>query len=89
MTTLSGQSGPVLQPGDPIKAEKTAPSSKTLVTAAVVIGFVALAIVLSQFRTPPDAVVATKAPKTISIDTEKVDKEISSNRPVPGLRRWK
>jgi len=76
MTTLSGQSGPVLQPGDPIKAEKTAPSSKTLVTAAAVIGFIGMAIVLSQFRTPPSALVAKKAPKTISIDTEKVDKEI-------------
>ena len=71
------QDGPILNPGDALKPEKGSPSSRSIIMVAGLVAVIVLTMVLNQFRTPPGGLVREKsAPKTVSIETEKVDKEI-------------
>lgn len=68
--------GPVLNAGDSLKPAKTGSMNNQTIASIVVGGLILVAIVMGQLRTPPDLTIKKGPPKTLSIETEKVDKEI-------------
>jgi len=76
MASIKPTESAILNPGDPIRPEKPAPS-KLLAGVVLVGGFIVLSMVLQQFRSDQPSLVRGKAPaKTVSINREAVDKEI-------------
>ena len=68
--------GPVLNTGDALKPVKAGAMNNQLITAIVVVGLILVAVVVGQLRQLPDLLPKKGPPKTLSIETEKVDKEI-------------
>lgn len=71
------QDGPILNPGAAVRPEKGGTSTRTIMMVSGLVAIVVLTMVLNQFRTTPGGLMRGKsAPKTVSIETEKLDKEI-------------
>ena len=76
MASIKPTESAILNPGDPIRPEKPAPS-KLLAGVVLVGGFIVLSMVLQQFRGNQPGIVRGKSPaKTVSINREETDKEI-------------
>jgi len=76
MASIKPTESAILNPGDPIRPEKPAPS-KLLAGVVLVGGFIVLSMVLQQFRGNQPGIVRGKSPvKTVSINREATDKEI-------------
>ena len=68
--------GPVLNAGETLKPAKAGSMNNQTIAFIVVGGLILVAVVMGQLRTPPDVTSKKGPPKTLSIETEKVDKEI-------------
>ena len=76
MASIKPTESAILNPGDPIRPEKPAPS-KLLAGVVVVGGFIVLSMVLQQLRGNQPGIVRGKSPaKTVSINREETDREI-------------
>ena len=76
MASIKPTESAILNPGDPIRPEKPAPS-KLLAGVVPVGGFIVLSMVLQQFRGNQPGIVRGKSPaKTVSINREETDKDI-------------
>lgn len=68
--------GPILNAGDVLKPAKAGSMNNQTIAGIVVGALILVAIVMGQLRQPPDFTPKKGAPKTLSIDTDKVDKEV-------------